>query len=58
MNFKQRQGLILGFIVGLAVGAFFYYESGNPWCFALAPVAALMGMAPQFLKPADLEEDD
>ncbi len=44
--------------MGVALFAFFYYYSQNLACLALIPVGAVMGAAPQFLKPADMEEDD
>lgn len=58
MQARQFQGLILGFIVGLALFAFFYYETQNMLCLILIPIAAVMGLAPQLLKPRDMDDDD
>ncbi len=58
MDYRTKQGLIIGFVVGLALFAFFYYESQNLACLILIPIAAVMGAAPQFLKPKDLDDED
>ncbi|MFT0899776.1 hypothetical protein [Candidatus Methanoprimaticola sp. MG2] len=58
MEARQFQGLILGFIVGIALFAFFYYESQNLLCLILIPIGAVMGMAPQLLKPKDMDDDE
>ncbi len=55
MDLRAKQGLILGAIAGAALGVFLFAETGNPWVFLLIPVAAVMGMAPQFLRPPEEE---
>lgn len=57
MEAKQKQGLIIGLVVGIALFVFFYATSGGaPISFILIPVGAVMGLAPQLLKP--LPDDD
>ncbi len=58
MEAKQKQGLIIGLVVGLALFAFFYATTHAPICFILIPVGAVMGIAPQLLKPLPQDEDD
>ncbi len=58
MDVRQRQALILGLLVGIALFAFFYHESNNLLCLILIPIGAIMGVAPQLLKPKDYDEDD
>ena len=58
MQTAAKHGLIIGFVTGLLVAVGFYLLTKNPWVFLLAPFAALMGMAPQLLRPADDDEDD
>lgn len=58
MDPATRQGLILGAIVGVFLAAFFVYYTHNWGSLLLIPVAALMGAAPQYLKPKDMEDDD
>lgn len=53
METRQFQGLILGLIIGIALCAFFYIESGSLVALILIPIGAIMGMAPQYLKPKD-----
>ena len=51
---QMRQGLVIGAIVGAALGVFMYVN-GSPWFMicVLTPLGALMGAAPWFLKPKD-----
>lgn len=58
MDTRVKQGLILGFVVGIFVSAAFIALSSNWACLLLIPVCAVMGAAPQLLKPADDGEDD
>ena len=51
MDTRQYQGLILGLIVGIALCAFMYVESHSLVSLILIPIGALMGMAPQYLRP-------
>ena len=55
MEAKAKQGLILGAIAGAVVGVPFSLMTDNWLCLLLIPVAAVMGRAPQLLKPADDE---
>ena len=56
MDAKAKQGLLLGAIAGAVIGIPFSIMTDNWFCLLLIPVAAVMGMAPQLLKP--LEDDD
>lgn len=56
MNPATKQGLAVGALAGFFLAAFFYWYSQNPTCFLLVPFAAVMGAAPQLIKPRD--EDD
>ena len=49
---QARHGLIIGAVVGAALGAFMV-ANGSPWFmfFFLVPVGAIMGAAPWLLKP-------
>ena len=58
MEARQKQGLIIGLVVGIVLFAFFYGTSHSPIAFILIPIGAVMGLAPQLLKPASDEEDD
>lgn len=58
MEARQKQGLIIGLVVGIALFAFFYGTSHSPIAFIFIPIGAVMGLAPQLLKPASDEEDD
>lgn len=53
MDYRQYQGLILGLIVGIALCVFMYVESDSLVSLILIPIGAVMGMAPQFLRPKD-----
>ncbi len=56
MDPRAMHGLILGAIVGVFVGVALSLMCHTWWCMLLVPFTALMGMAPQMLKPKD--EDD
>ncbi|MBO4356707.1 MAG: hypothetical protein J5813_00850 [Candidatus Methanomethylophilaceae archaeon] len=51
---QMRHGLIIGAVVGLALGLFMWYN-GSPWWMTLimTPIGAIMGAAPWFLKPKE-----
>lgn len=53
-----KQGLILGAIAGAFIGVFLALYTDVWACLLLIPFTALMGAAPQYLKPADIEEDE
>ncbi len=57
MEARAKQGLILGAIAGAIVGIPFSIMTNNWFCLLLIPFAALMGMAPQLLKPVEDDED-
>ena len=56
MEARAFQGLFFGAIAGAIVGIPFSLMTGNWLCLLLVPAAAVLGMAPQLLKPA--EDDD
>lgn len=59
MEPAAKQGLILGAIVGAFMSAFFlWYSDYNPISLILIPLGAVMGAAPQFLRPPDMKDDD
>lgn len=51
-----KQGLVLGALVGMFLTAFFYWYTGYAWWAVLIPITAVMGAAPQLIKPADDDE--
>ena len=55
MQTAVKQGLILGAIVGVFVGAALYAMSDQLMCFILIPITAIMGAAPQLIKPPENE---
>ncbi len=57
MEARAKQGLILGAIAGAIVGVPFTLMTHNYFCLLLIPFAAVMGMAPQLLKPLEDEDD-
>ncbi len=57
MDAKAKQGLFLGAIAGAIIGIPFTIMTNNYFCLLLIPVAAIMGMAPQLLKPVEDDED-
>lgn len=57
MDHRVKQGLLLGAIAGFAVGIGFSVVTGVWWCMLLCPFTALMGAAPQFLKPKDFDDE-
>lgn len=58
MDSSVKQGLFFGAIAGAAIGAGFSVLTGVWWCMLLCPFTAIMGAAPQFLKPKDMDDDD
>lgn len=53
MEPKQFQGLFFGLIIGIALCIFMYVEMDTLVSLILIPIGAVMGMAPQLLKPKD-----
>ena len=53
-----KQGLFLGAVAGAFIGVFLALYPGVWACLLLIPFTALMGAAPQYLKPADLDDED
>lgn len=58
MEARQKQGLVIGLLVGIALFAFFYGTSHSLISFILIPIGALMGLAPQMLKAPSEDDDD
>lgn len=59
MEPRQMQGLVIGLIVGIFLFIFFWYTSNGSWVsFILIPVGAIMGLAPQLLKPVPDDDDE
>lgn len=58
MEPRQKQGIIIGLVAGIALFAFFYGTSHSLISFILIPIGAVMGLAPQLLKPLPEDEDD
>lgn len=58
MQTAVKQGLILGAVAGAFLGVAMWLYTGVIGCLLLIPFAAVMGAAPQFLKPADMDEED
>lgn len=56
MDAKVKQSLLLGAIAGFGVGIGFSLYTNVWWCMLLCPFTALMGAAPHFLKPADMDD--
>jgi F0F1-type ATP synthase assembly protein I len=52
MMAQARHGMIIGAVVGAALGAFMF-ANGSPWFMILimTPIGAVMGAAPWLLKP-------
>ncbi|MBR6038312.1 MAG: hypothetical protein IKP53_06260 [Candidatus Methanomethylophilaceae archaeon] len=50
---RAKQGMFFGAIAGAIIGVPFSIMTGNWLCMLLVPFGALMGLAPQLLKPAD-----
>jgi len=57
MDAKAKQGLFFGAIAGAIIGIPFTIMTNNYFCLLLIPVASIMGMAPQLLKPVEDDED-
>ncbi len=57
MEAKAKQGLFFGAIAGAIIGIPFSIMTNNYFCLLLIPFAAVMGLAPQLLKPLDDEDD-
>lgn len=55
---KVKQGLLLGAIVGFFLALFMINYSGRWWWIIMVPLVAIMGAAPQYLKPKDMDDDD
>lgn len=55
---RVGQGLLFGAVAGAAIGVGFSVLTGVWWCMLLCPFTAVMGAAPQLLKPADMDDDD
>ena len=50
-NHRMKQGLFFGIIAGIVLAIGTYGLTGHPGCFLLIPVTAVMGLAPQMLRP-------
>ena len=50
-NHRMKQGLFFGIIAGIVLAIGTYGLTGHPGCFLLIPVTAVMGAAPQMLRP-------
>lgn len=57
MDAAVKQGLVLGAIAGAFIGVFLSLYTGVWSCMLLVPFTAIMGAAPQYLKPKDMEEE-
>ncbi len=57
MDAKKKQGFVIGLAAGIALFAFFYASTHAPICFILIPLGAVMGIAPQCLKPIEKDDD-
>ena len=55
---KVKQGLVLGAIVGFFLALFMINYSGRWWWIIMVPLVAIMGAAPQYLRPKDMDDDD
>ncbi len=55
---KVKQGLLLGAIVGFFLALFMINYSGRWWWIIMVPLVAIMGAAPQSLRPKDMDDDD
>ena len=55
---KVKQGLLLGSIVGFFLALFMLNYSGRWWWIIMVPLVAIMGAAPQYLRPKDMDDDD
>lgn len=55
---KVKQGLLLGAIVGFFLALFMINYSGRWWWIIMVPLVAIMGAAPQYLKPKDMDDDE
>ena len=55
---KVKQGMFLGAIVGVFLAAFMIYVSERWFWIIMIPLVAVMGAAPQYLKPKDLDDDE
>ncbi len=54
---KVKQGLLLGAIVGFFLALFMINYSGRWWWIIMVPLVAIMGAAPQYLRPKDMDDD-
>lgn len=55
---KVKQGLLLGAIVGFFLALFMINYSGRWWWIIMVPLVAIMGAAPQYLRPKDMDDND
>lgn len=55
---KVKQGLLLGAIVGFFLALFMINYSGRWWWIIMVPLVAIMGAAPQYLRPKDMDDDE
>lgn len=55
---KVKQGLLMGAIVGFFLALFMINYSGRWWWIIMVPLVAIMGAAPQYLRPKDMDDDD
>lgn len=55
---KVKQGLLLGAIVGFFLALFMINYSGRWWWIIMVPLVAIIGAAPQYLRPKDMDDDD
>ena len=55
---KVKQGLLLGAIVVFFLALFMINYSGRWWWIIMVPLVAIMGAAPQYLRPKDMDDDD
>ena len=53
-----KQGLILGAVAGAFIDVALWLYTDVIGCLLLIPFTAVMGAAPQFLKPADMDDED
>ena len=57
MNYRVKQGLVLGAIAGAFVGFALSVLTDVWWCMLFIPLTAIMGAAPQMISNPDDEDD-
>ncbi|MBP3386375.1 MAG: hypothetical protein J6K69_06820 [Candidatus Methanomethylophilaceae archaeon] len=57
MNYRVKQGLVLGAIAGAFVGFALSVLTGVWWCMLFIPLTAIMGAAPQMISNPEDEDD-